>query len=423
MDVIFNLLFFGVFIYVIYRNVIKIILGPKNQMTSGNKLRCPGCAKMIDASNYTCPHCGTAVKKKCPNCGGWTYVGNATCPSCNKPLSDARTASQVQRQNQVQNRSQAQTQTQTVKNTYASHISNNDVKCTYHDTYSAGYNPDCKPDESYLNTPKTDYDNIGFVKGRGRSKVQTVDEYMRERHNEGAYHVNVNEVKSYDRKGSYGDYSSAVQENRKRGRKSVKSPIKTFKTIFVTVFVLIVVLGIGTSIISSVYMKKRLEDYAVPENQNHYASSIKDNIGAGDIASNAVAIKYFDEISTADASDGDIVRLLVSYDSIDNMYQFLLFRCSENTAAASNYIYYDNETGNFTVEEYLLRDKDYITNKYTLENGTSNYIQIDYFEYDIKNNEELSDNLVCLINGNDTDISYATSTEKIIPESVAYSRT
>lgn len=414
-------LIYAIIIISVTKNVIKTIKNGKNGLSWNNRILCIKCKKLISNNLDTCPYCNTVLKKKCPNCGEWVYVGYQHCPSCHNPfdLKQDLQQSTVRRYTSYKsnntNNTNGVSSYQSTRNTLNTQ---DEIKCTYHDTYSAGYDPDCKPDESHYFSPKTDYDDIGMVKKtrrKSRTKVQTVDDYMSEMHREGAYHINPHEVKSYDRKGSYGDYEDAVYQDRKRRRKRKKGV--SVKTAAIIIFVIIIMFFVGLAVAAGILNG----DNDIVDNTNSYATLVEENINYIKIADNETVEASLTSVIATDATDSDKAKLVVKYDDVNGLYQVMLYRCTQNPKATSNYLYYDVEENRFKIEQFLLSSNLDILNKYTAVNGEQ-YLQIDYFEYTPNSNEQFANNIDAYVNSSAIEVDCQTVSEDLIPQHIKEER-
>lgn len=415
----------GFIVFIIYviiiisvtKNVIKNLKKAKNGVMWNNRVVCYKCKSFVSNNLDTCPNCGSALKKKCSNCGEWVYIGYQHCPSCHNPLETNQEYQSSFRKNYSYKSHNSNT-SNTYQSTRNTLNTQDEIKCTYHDTYSAGYDPNCKPDESKYFSPRTDYDDIGMVKKksrRSRTKVQTVDDYMSEMHREGVYHINPNEVKSYDRKGSYGDYDDAVYQDRKRRRKRKKGV--SGKTAAITIFVIIVMFFIVIGVAGN--MLESSDD--IGNNIDHYASLVEENINYIKISDNETVESSLISLIATDATDADSAKLVVKYDYVDGLYQVMLYRCTQNPKATTNYLYYDVEENRFKIEQFLLSSNTEILNKYTTVNGEQ-YLQIDYFEYTPRSNEQFADNIDAYVDSTVIEVYCQTVSEDIIPQHIKEER-
>lgn len=355
---------------------------------SGAKNLCSNCGKYVSANAYTCPHCGAALKKKCKNCGQWVNVRSKFCTSCSTPFNDS-----------------------------VSDYSN-DTQCTYHDTYSSGYDPHCHNPHDDLSryTRRRSIDDIGLVKGRGRNKVETVEDYEKARHREGAYHVNVNDVNSnyetttpeqYSRKSTVTVRSvdGAGTVKTQYGNKTKKKGNGAAAFIVVIFFIIIVTSAVINSVKDNLDSTSSWGDY---ENI-YYSTDYLENLSESEIETNETAKYYLDYAKGLSLTDSNDFNFVIYYNNIeDNTVQCLLYRITADKDSLKGYYYYDAENDVFCIDRYNNNIDIDIYNQ-TDNEYQETYIQVDYVEFKCQSGETMKENIAIRKNNQSCAFSYAES--------------
>lgn len=395
MDGIFGFLFFAVFLVI-------VVISIKNQVTGKSISKCPNCGRGVNKKMYTCPKCGAELKKKCSNCGQWISINALSCYACHAKCNDMsinNINNNIKKYTQGTNSSKTTNTYNSSTNELYKNTRNDNKVCTYHDTYSSGNNCDYH-DNKYTSPSYSNLDDIGLVKGKKRSHVETVEEFERARHKTGAYEININEVQSYDRKNSYSTHSDPVfrQNNTsKKAKNSNKSCL--IVSLFIIVFMVLPMTApficVATEGCQSLNDfdwdyndTSSYEDNYDTSNDDRYAYISDKNIDINDI-NNMIVMALVDAVKEDDTLNAkDCVLLISHYDEDKDKYQILLLRTSEKDQAYENFLYYQPEYESFVLDQFLADDSSLVNNKYVF-NESIRFIQIDYFEYDREDNEDI----------------------------------
>ena len=398
MDSIFGFLFFVVFVIIIIKSVM-------NQISGKSISKCPNCRKSVSKSAFTCPRCGAELKKKCKNCGQWLSITALNCFSCHA-LCDGVSAPNMNKTiykytQRTHSSKRTHTHNNSTNNSYNNNYDNNKV-CTYHQTYSSGYNCDNKYNQ-YSTPSYSNLDDIGLIKGKKRNRVETVEDYERSRHKTGAYQINTNEVQSYDRKNSYSTRSEPVfrQKNANSGAGNKnKSGLIVVIIIIISMILLFVVpmACIATDVCSSI---SEFDWNGAFEEENNYddteetgysyATRPYRNLDSKDIKNQSLLL-LLNSIKNDNTLNYDDNMIIFShYVEEEKKYQIVTMRMSESDEPYDIFLCYLKDAGQFAFYQYeVYNDDNPVMNSYVSENGIR-FVQIDYFEYMCEKAEDISD--------------------------------
>ncbi len=360
---------------------------------SGAKNLCSNCGKYVSANAYTCPHCGAALKKKCKNCGQWVNVRSQYCTACNAPLDNSATAA-------------------------------DNTQCTYHDTYSSGYDPHCHNPHDDLSryTRRRSIDDIGLVKGKGRNKVETVEEYEKSRHRDGAYHINVNDVNSNYETTTPEQYSSkskvTVRDSDGKSTAKTQYTSKNYKgkksgnPLGVLVVVIMIISVIFMKVITNIEFDGNNDVSST--NNSYYATYYLENLSEHEFETDETIKYYYDNYiknTSLTLTDGEDANFIVYYNNVENnTVDCVLFRVTKEERSLKSYYYYNDTQDRFFIDRYENDIDVDICNE--VENGSENvYIQVDYVEFDRHADETMKDNISIRKNTEFCAFSYAEASE------------
>lgn len=400
MDNIFGFLFMAVFFII-------VILSIRNPITGKTIIKCPNCGRGINNKLYNCPRCGAELKKKCRNCGQWLSINALSCYACHAKCDDANVSDINKTINKYTQRANAAKTTHTynssTNNSYKDMRNDNKV-CTYHDTYSSGNNCDYNYNK-HRSPTYSNLDDIGFVKGRKRSRVETVEDFERARHKTGAYEINVNEVQSYDRKNSYSTHSDPVFRQNNISRKSVNKNkgglivalIIIAFMVFPVIIPMMCVASEACNTISHFDWSDAFGDESSyvnvnvnvnEENDYCYASHSYHNLASEDIKNEAVLSLFNSVKNDSTLNDEDSMIIFSHYVKDEDKYQIITMRTSEVDVQYELFLYYMKAYSQFAFDQYEVYNDKPIINSYVSDNGIR-FVQIDYFEYWCEEEEDI----------------------------------